>query len=122
MKSVILVSRDPELIADVREACKGRNIGITVEANWARAIDRSSTANLLVVDLLATLAIPHRISGYVAFAETKMRSAASRTPLVLIGAPDGYRLDGMAGWPGFLTAFFDRPISEEVLQALLDYA
>ena len=116
------MSRDPELIADVLDACKARNIQVTVEANWSRAIDRSSTANLLIVDLLATLAIPHRISGYVAFAEAKMRSTASKTPLVLVGAPDGYRLDGMAGWPGFLTAFFERPITEEVLDALLDYA
>jgi hypothetical protein len=122
MKSVVLVTKDPELLADAREVCSARGLHIVVEADWQRAIDKAATANLMVVDLLATLSIPHRISGYINFAETKMRSAAAETPVVLIGAPDGYRLDGMAGWPGFLAAFIDRPITDHRLHYLLDYA
>ena len=122
MKTVVLVSRDAELVADLVEACERRNIQLTIEGDWRRAVDRAPTVNLFVVDLLATLASPHRISGYVAFAEAKMRSSACDVPVVLVGPPEGYRLDGMVGWPGFLTAFFDRPLSEELYEDLLGYA
>lgn len=94
----------------------------TIEAQWKRALEKSPPASLLIVDLVATLSPPHRISGYVRFAETKMASAAASVPLVLIGAPDNYRLDGMVGWPGFLAAFVPRPVDDDSLDYLLDYA
>ena len=122
VKSIILVSHDPELIADCRDVCKERQMQLSIEPEWRRALDRSRTANLMIVDLLATLSPPHRISGYVRFAESKMESAAAATPIALIGAPDSYRLDGMVGWPGFLAAFVPRPVDDDCLHYLLDYA
>ena len=122
MKTIILISHDPELIADTREICKSRGMQLTIEPEWKRALDRSTQVNLMIVDLLATLTPPHRISGYVRFAEAKMSSAASKTPIALVGAPENYRLDGMVGWPGFLAAFVPRPIDEDCLHYLLDHA
>lgn len=121
MKSVVLISLDPELIADTRDACKERRLQLHVDSEWLRAIEKSAHADLMIVDLLATLNPPHRISGYVKFAEAKMKSAAVQTPIVLIGPPVGYRLNGMVGWPGFLTAFVERPIDDGRLQYLLDF-
>lgn len=121
MKTVIFVSRDPELVADAKDVCQARDLELWVEPEWEQALSKSVRAELLVVDLLATLTIPHRISGYVRFAEAKMASAAASTPLVLIGVPEGYRLDGMAGWLGFLQAFVERPVDEDRLHYLLDF-
>ena len=95
---------------------------MNVEGSWKEAISLAARSDLLVVDLIATLDSPHRIAGYVEFAESLMSSAASDVPLVLIGAPEGYRLDGMVGWPGFLDAFVDRPVTHDRLHYLLDYA
>jgi hypothetical protein len=122
LKSIILISHDPELIADTREICKTRGMALTVETEWKRALERSAQANLLIVDLVATLTPPHRISGYVRFAESKMSSPAAKTPIALVGPPDNYRLDGMVGWPGFLSAFVPRPVDEDSLHYLLDCA
>lgn len=93
-----------------------------VEPRADVALRLAVQAQLVVVDLLAVLDVPHKIAGYVRFAEAKMKSKASAIPTALIGVPDGYRLDGMAGWPGFLEAFIDRPFSEATLEFLLDHA
>jgi hypothetical protein len=76
----------------------------------------------MVLDLLSTLNPPNRIAGYVRFAEAKMKSTAASIPLVLVGVPAGYRLDGMVGWPNFLAAYVARPVDEECLEYLLDHA
>ena len=41
LKSIILISHDPELIADTRELCKTRGMALTVETEWKRALLRT---------------------------------------------------------------------------------
>jgi hypothetical protein len=122
LKTVTFLTKDLELISRARVACESRGIAMLVEAAVGDALSAAAKSDLFVVDLIATLDPPHRISGYMRFADALMSSAAAEVPLVLIGAPQGYRLDGMVGWPGFLAAFVDRPIVDGTLHFLLDYA
>ena len=122
VKTVTFITKDLELIERARLGCDRRGYVMNVEADWKNAISQAAQSDLVVVDLIATLDPPHRIAGYVQFAEALMASKAAEVPLALVGAPDGYRLDGMVGWPGFLSAFVERPVDDERLQFLLDFA
>ncbi|MEO7453520.1 MAG: hypothetical protein ABIV13_02010 [Fimbriimonadales bacterium] len=122
MKKVILISSDPALIADLRDVCGRRRLALSLEASWERALNVGVGSDLMILDLLSTLNPPNRIAGYIRFGEAKMKSSAASLPLVLVGVPESYRLDGMVGWPGFLTAFVARPVDEECLEYLLDHA
>jgi len=83
----------------------------------ADALQACEGADLLFVDLLATLDEPHKIAGYERFAETKMEhSTAKDVPLVLIAPPDDYELDFMAGWPDFVFAHIRRPVTEKIFR------
>lgn len=104
----VLVSKDPEIIKASEEAFE--RIGtLTVFADWKEGLNHAQGADLLFVDLLATLREPHRISGYEEFAMAKMgHEGAQNVKLVLITEPEGYDLDFMAGWPDFLFARLPR--------------
>jgi hypothetical protein len=83
----------------------------------AEALDACEGADLLFVDLLATLEEPHKIAGYEKFAELKMgHPAAKDVPVVLIAPPDDYELDFMAGWPDFVFAHIRRPVTEKIFR------
>jgi len=96
------------------EAKEGFHPSDTFESykDWQSALDAAADADLMFVDLLATLEEPNKIAGYEKFAQAKMAHAkSSKIPLVLISPPDDYELDFMAGWPDFVFANIRRPVT-----------
>ena len=90
---------------------------LVVHEDWVAALDDCRGADMIFVDLLATLDEPSKIAGYERFAEAKMDHAdAKGTPLVLIAPPDDYELDFMSGWPDFVFAHLRRPVTEKVFR------
>jgi hypothetical protein len=85
--------------------------------SWTDALELAGDADLLFVDMLATLTEPNKIAGYEAFAKAKMNHpASSKTPLVVISPPDSYELDFMAGWPNFLLGNVQRPVDYKIFR------
>lgn len=81
------------------------------------ALEGCADADLLFVDLLATLEEPNKIAGYERFAEAKMaHAAASGVPVVLIAPPEDYELDFMVGWPDFVFAHIRRPVTAKIFR------
>lgn len=112
----VLLTHEPELMA---AAQAGFHPSDSFEAfeSADEALEACAGADLLFVDLLATLDEPHKISGYERFAERKMEHEAAKTvPLVLIAPPDDYELDFMAGWPDFVFAHIRRPVTEKIFR------
>jgi hypothetical protein len=112
----ILLTRDNDL---VKAAKAGFHPDDTFSSHKdaAEALDACEGADLLFVDLLATLEEPHKIAGYEKFAELKMwHPAAKDVPVVLIAPPDDYELDFMAGWPDFVFAHIRRPVTEKIFR------
>ncbi len=88
-----------------------------VFARWKKALDACEGADLLFVDLVATLEEPHKIAGYEAFGAAKMAHAGAKdVPVVLIAPPADYLLDFMAGWPDFVFAHLRRPVTEKIFR------
>lgn len=86
-------------------------------ANWQEALDHSKGADMIFVDLLATLREPHKIAGYEEFAQAKMNHPVAKDiPLVLVAAPDDYELDFMTGWPDFVFGHVRRPVTEKIFR------
>ncbi|MBS1700044.1 MAG: hypothetical protein JST12_00145 [Armatimonadetes bacterium] len=107
----VLITKDQDM---QNEAKEGFHPSDTFEAfsEWEPALDAAADADLIFVDLLATLDEPHKIAGYEKFAHAKMDHAQAKAiPLVLISPPDDYELDFMAGWPDFVFANIRRPVS-----------
>lgn len=112
----VLLTREREL---VDAAAAGFHPSDSFEAfeEIDKALDACEGADLLFVDLLATLEEPNKIAGYEKFAEKKMEhEKAKNVPLVLIAAPDDYELDFMAGWPDFVFAHIRRPVTEKIFR------
>src|SRR5687768_6513187 len=112
----VLITRDPEVIKAAQGAFPPSDTLTTYE-KWDAALADCEGADLLFVDLLATLDEPHRIAGYEKFALAKMEHPiANDTPLVLIAAPDDYEIDFMAGWPDFVFAHVRRPVTDKIFR------
>ena len=112
----ILITRDPEVEAAAREGFHPGDECLTF-AEWRPALEACGDADLVFVDILATLEEPHKIAGYERFAVTKMEHPVAKDiPLVLIGAAPDYELDFMAGWPGFVLGHVPRPVSYKVFR------
>ncbi|MGV3614454.1 MAG: hypothetical protein ACO1SV_03880 [Fimbriimonas sp.] len=112
----VLITKDPEMEAAAREGFHPSDECV-VCSDWREALDQSESADLMFVDLLATLIEPHRISGYEQFALAKMaHPAAATVPLVLIAPPEDYELDFMAGWPNFIFGHVRRPITYKIFR------
>lgn len=112
----VLITKDQEMIS---EAQQGFHPSDTFEhySEWSEALDKSEGADLMFVDLLATLTEPNKISGYEAFAEAKMsHEVAKGIPLVLISPPADYELDFMAGWPNFVYGNIQRPVNYKLFR------
>lgn len=106
----ILITKDPEMRDAAR---KGFHPEDEFEAftDWRTALESSEKADLIFVDLLATLKHPHQIAGYEDFAAGKMHHPfAAKVPLVLIAPPPDYELDFLSGWPGFVYGHIQRPV------------
>lgn len=112
----VLLTDDPELV-DAAKAGFHPSDSFVAFPNAAEALEACKNADLLFVDLLATLDEPHKIAGYEKFAEQKMEHPTAKdVPVVLIAPPDGYELDFMAGWPDFVFAHIRRPVSEKIFR------
>jgi hypothetical protein len=112
----VLVTQDPQVAAAARQGFHPEDSFATFEA-WKPALDACDGADLLFVDLLATLTEPHKIAGYEEFAMAKMdHPVASKVPLVLISPPAGYTLDFMAGWPDFVLGHVRRPVDYRIFR------
>lgn len=112
----VLVTKDQDVVGATEGAFQPED-ELLVFGDWHQALEACEGADLLFVDLLATLTKPHKIAGYEAFAVGKMEHpVASSTPLVLIAAPDDYELDFMAGFPNFVFAHLRRPLSYKIFR------
>lgn len=90
---------------------------LKVHKDGDKALADCADADMIFVDLLATLKEPHKIAGYEEFAMKKMGDPKAKdVPLVLIGAPDDYELDFMTGWPDFVFAHLRRPVTEKIFR------
>lgn len=111
----VLITKDAELEAEARKGFEPYRCESF--ADWHAALDAAGDADLLFVDLVATLTEPHKIAGYEAFANAKMaHPEASAVPLVLIAPPEEYELDFMAGWPDFVFGHVRRPVDFKVFR------
>lgn len=112
----VLITKDEEVVAAARGAFPPSD-ELLIFDEWIKALDAAAGADLLFVDLLATLDEPNKIGGYERFANAKMlHEVAQSVPLVLIAAPDDYELDFMAGWPDFVFAHVRRPVSDKIFR------
>jgi hypothetical protein len=112
----VLITKDPEVEAAAKEGFHPSDELLSFP-DWAPALDACEGADLVFVDLIATLTEPHKISGYEKFAMAKMQhDVACGTPLVLIAPPDEYELDFMAGWPDFVFGHVRRPVSYKIFR------
>jgi hypothetical protein len=112
----LLITKDPEVVKAAQEGFHPSD-ETHVYDNWREALAALSGADLLFVDLVATLEEPHKIAGYEAFALAKMSSPTAKdVPLVLISPPDDYDLDFMVGWPDFVHGHVRRPVDYRVFR------
>lgn len=112
----MLITKDNEVVGATKGAFQPDD-ELLVFSDWQEALEHCEDADLLFVDLIATLSTPHKISGYEKFAESKMdHPKASVTPLVLIAAPEDYELDFMAGYPNFVFAHLRRPLTYKIFR------
>ena len=114
----VLLTNDPEIAEAARSpSAFPATDTLNVHKDPDAALSDCSRADLMFVDLLATLFEPHKIAGYEDFAVKKMgHPEAKNVPLVLIGAPDDYELDFMTGWPDFVFAHLRRPVTEKIFR------
>lgn len=107
----VLLTNDPDIISATEGAFQPTD-EIIVTSNVTEALDACQGAEMIFVDLLATLTTPNKIAGYELFADAKRAHPhAARTPLVLISPPEDYELDAFVGWPGFVLANLARPVT-----------
>lgn len=107
----ILISKDPDIVESFKspEAFLPSD-EVLAFSDWKEALDATENADLLFVDMVATLNEPHKIEGYEQFAEAKMdHPTAGKVPLVLISLPEGYEIDFLTGYPDFVFAHMPHP-------------
>lgn len=106
----VLVTEDAEVIEAAGSAFMPDD-NVVITGDWKEGLKQAADADLLFVDLLATLTEAHKIAGYEAFAEEKMNGdLKTEVPLALIWPPADYELDFMAGWEGFVFQHIRRPV------------
>lgn len=112
----VLVTHDPEIEAAAKEGFHPSDTLLTF-SDWCDALNSSDGADLIFVDLIATLEEPGKIAGYEKFANAKMsHPKAAGVPLVLISPPEDYELDFMAGWPNFVFGNVQRPVNYKIFR------
>lgn len=112
----VLITKDPEIEAAAREGFHPSD-ELATFGDWSEALNACESADLLFVDLIATLAEPHKIAGYERFALAKMgHPTGNKVPLVLIAPPEDYELDFMAGWPDFVFGHVRRPVNYKIFR------
>lgn len=117
----IVISKDAQIVEAAKEGFHPSDEALYFKS-WQEALDAAQGADMIFLDLLATLTEPHKIQGYENFAQAKMaHPIAKDVPLVLINAPDEYDLDSMVGWPDFLFGNLRRPITSKVIRRMTTY-
>lgn len=112
----VLVTKDKEMASEARKGIHPDD-KLEVFADWKEALDHCGKADLLFVDLVATLEKPHKIAGYEKFGLAKMaHKAAKAVPLVLISPLEAYELDFMVGWPNFVFANVRKPVNYKIFR------
>ena len=112
----LLVSKDQEVVDVAREGFHPSDDFLHY-AHWTQALEHCDGVDLMFVDLVATLIVPHKIQGYADFAQAKMNHPiASRIPLVVISPEATYDLDYFIGWPNFVFANLQRPVTYKHLR------
>lgn len=114
----VLFSRDPEIVAAFRspEAFLPSDVLSVVDTREA-AVEASLDADMVFVDLIATLDEPHKIAGYEAFHDLMAsRSELSGKPVVVISLPYEYEIDFMVGWQDFVFANMPRPVTAKLFR------
>jgi hypothetical protein len=112
----VIITKDPEVEKAAVEGFHPSDKCIAF-SDWGQALDECEGADLLFVDLIATLVEKGKIAGYEDFAMAKMAHLiAAKTPLVLISPPEDYDLDFMAGWPDFVFAHIQRPVTFKIFR------
>lgn len=114
----VLLCHDAEIIEAFRspEAFLPNDELIVVDSKES-LVEACVGADLVFVDLVATLDEPHKIAGYERLYDLKSADpAASSVPLVLIAPPAGYDLDFMVGWPDFVFAQMPRPVTSKLFR------
>ncbi len=112
----VLLTQDKEMVAAAKEGFHPSESFVAFVSS-ADALDACKDADLLFVDLLATLDEPNKIAGYEKFADAKMSHLAARdVPVVLIAPPEDYELDFMVGWPDFVFAHIRRPVTAKIFR------
>src|SRR5476651_2335715 len=112
----VVITKDRNVSEAAREGFHPSDVCLVTD-DWSEGLDISDDADLLFVDLIATLDEPHKIAGYEEFAAGKMNHPrSSKTPLVVISPPDDYDLDFMAGWPDFVFAHIRRPVDYKIFR------
>lgn len=108
----VLITKDQGMEDAARKGFS-RSDEILVFPDWEPALNACDGADLLFVDLIATLTTPHKIAGYEAFGTAKMEHPiAATTPLVLLSPEVDYDLDFIVGWEGFVLANVQRPVNQ----------
>lgn len=117
----VLITKDPE----VAQASKGAfqpDDEILILEDWSQALAKCDGADMMFVDMVATLDKPHKIAGYEKFAEAKMDDpVASTIPLALIWPPEDYELDFYTGYPNFVFQQINRPVTFQKLRRASTY-
>ena len=112
----VLITKDTGLVDEAR---KGFHPEDELEAfeEWEKGLDACAGADLLFVELVATLDTPHKISGYEKFGEAKRsHETAAPIPLALVSPEDDYELDFMVGWPNFVFANVRQPVTYKIFR------
>lgn len=90
---------------------------LLVSGDWKEALELCDGADMIFVDMIATLNEPNKVAGYEEFAMAKMdHPIAKATPLVLIAPPEDYEMDFMTGWPDFVFAHLRRPVTSKIFR------
>lgn len=113
----VLFSSDPEIIEAFQspEAFLPSDT-LFVAKDRQEAVRLGAAADMMFVDLIATLDEPHKIAGYEAFHDLMVENLVTNVPVVLISPPADYDIDFMVGWPDFVFANMPRPVSSKLFR------
>jgi hypothetical protein len=112
----VLITKEKKVADEARKGFHPED-KLEVFADWRDALDACKGADLLFVDMIATLEKPHKIAGYEAFGAAKMAHKQAKTvPVVLISPEEGYELDFFVGWPNFVFANVRRPVNFKIFR------
>ena len=118
---LVFITDDPEVKA-VAETAFPHGEKLEFHSVWSEGLDACEGAEMVFVDLVATLDEPHRVAGYEKFAHAKMaHPVAAKIPLVLLAPPADYDMDFIAGWPDFVFAQFRKPVNEKLFRRVVTY-